>query len=111
MISEGIANANGYLTASTRTPTVNNGVLTCAPYEIPVTAAPAIAIFILPARAITNPPTKPHKHAPTTKYFLPNRSEPREKTGERTAVAMATDWESQMDLVGEPRGMAMLVAN
>lgn len=86
-------------------------VLTCAPYEIPVTAAPAIAIFILVARLITKPPTNPQRQAPTTKYLRPKRSLPREKIGERTAVAMATDWESQIALVGSPRGTAMLVAN
>jgi hypothetical protein len=111
MISEGIANANGCPRALAESQNRQMPLLTCAPYEIPVTAAPAIAKFILVARAITSPPTNPHKHAPTTKYFLPKRSEPREKMGERTAVAMATDWESQIDFVGEPRGIAMLVAN
>jgi hypothetical protein len=85
--------------------------LTCAPYEIPVIAAPAIAIFILLALLTTNPPTNPAAQDPTTKYLRPKRSLPREKTGERTAVAMAMDWESQIALVGDPSGTAMFVEN
>ena len=74
-------------------------------------ADPAMAIFILVARPITSPPTNPQTQAPTTKYFRPNKSLPLEKTGESTAVAIAIDWESQIDFSAPPSGMAIFVAN
>lgn len=60
---------------------------TCAPYAIPVTADPAIAIPIDELRPIMILPTNPAIEATITKILRPQRSEARPKMGLNTAVS------------------------